>query len=92
MRMMVCRCGAGGGLSVSGEGFGRKFVDGVFVDFDEVAGHVTREADGQQKRVQVTWADAIGEKYAHLFEPATSPAAPAKAAVAEPERPKFKER
>jgi len=80
MKMMVFRGGEAGGLTVSGTGFGRAFADGSVVDFDEVAGHVVREVPGtndddtpKQKRIAVTWGDAIGEKYAHLFEPAGAP-------------------
>jgi hypothetical protein len=86
MRMMVYR--GTGGFSVRGDGFGREFEDGAYVDFDELAGHVVRDAGGtnedgtpKQKRLKVTWADAIGEKYAHLFEPVSKKKAAASAAA-----------
>lgn len=68
MRMATCICGEHGSVNVSGEGFGRTFTRGAIFDLDEP---VTPDA-------KLTWGDAIGKSYAHLFEdaPAEPSAAP----------------
>ena len=58
MKLMRCRCDAGGTVSVQGPGFGRTFAAGAFVDFTE---KVASDSP-------LTWGDVIGASYAHLFE------------------------
>ncbi len=97
MRMMVFRGGEAGGLNVAGDGFGRTFAEGSFVDFDEVAGYAVRDAGGvnedgtpKQKRSKVTWGEAIGEAYAHLFKPVSEKKAEAVAEEVNAQFPKPK--
>lgn len=58
MRMATCICGEHGSVNVQGPTYGRSFGRGAMVDLDE------KVAPGSD----LTWGDAIGEAYAHLFE------------------------
>jgi hypothetical protein len=58
MTLATCICGEHGSVNVSGEGYGRTFGPGSVVDLDERV----------RPDVKQTWRQAIGARYAHLFE------------------------
>ncbi|HXG88768.1 MAG TPA: hypothetical protein VNJ02_10565 [Vicinamibacterales bacterium] len=71
MKLMRCIVDEGGTVNVQGATFGRTFGRGAVVDF-------TEKADA---KTGLTWRDAIGKPYAHLFEPVVDTALAKKSAA-----------
>lgn len=57
MDIRICETSPGGTVNVQGKDFGRTFGRGAEVNFNEPV----------TKNSKLTWGEAIGDRFAHLF-------------------------